>query len=338
METQKNKWLFYATGICSFFYGLAGLYWASGGKGFPYGDPEAASMGSFFPGAEAGPGGIIIAVSGLLGAVLAVAMAATLKPDKNLRILSVLAWTACALLTLVVPDIRLLRDFGYGLIGVFQTLDFISLNQFYCFASGILWGLSALSYSKRARRAISVPQLAVESAQLTAKWKKRGEWAVCLAILASLPWPLIRLSWFAGYPLGIGQEVWDQMNSSVNGTDPGFIKYLFGSLPLLGSLLTLGLVRRWGEIIPRWIPFAGGKPVPPALAIVPGALVALILTMAGSRMFGHYVPDMLQGGFDTTNWAVSLPVFFFLPWGVFLGIATLAYYYRRAIPAAATRR
>ena len=46
-------------------------------------------------------------------------------------------------------------------------------------------------------------------------------------------------------------------------------------------LLTLGLVQRWGEVFPRWIPFLAGKRVPPALAIVPASLVSILVTTAG---------------------------------------------------------
>ncbi len=51
------------------------------------------------------------------------------------------------------------------------------------------------------------------------------------------------------------------------------------TLLLLGlATLTLGLVRRWGEVTPRWMPFVGGKRVPPLAAIVPAAIGALALT------------------------------------------------------------
>ena len=48
-----------------------------------------------------------------------------------------------------------------------------------------------------------------------------------------------------------------------------------------GALLTLGLVQRWGEVYPRWIPYLRGKPVRPRTAIVPASLVAILITSAG---------------------------------------------------------
>jgi hypothetical protein len=48
-----------------------------------------------------------------------------------------------------------------------------------------------------------------------------------------------------------------------------------------GAILTLGLVQRWGEVFPRWIPFLSGKRVPIWLAVIPASLVAVIVTNAG---------------------------------------------------------
>ncbi|ONF64769.1 hypothetical protein [Amycolatopsis keratiniphila] len=44
------------------------------------------------------------------------------------------------------------------------------------------------------------------------------------------------------------------------------------------ALLAIGLVRGWGEVVPRWIPFLGGKAVRPMAAVVPAVIGGLILT------------------------------------------------------------
>jgi len=44
------------------------------------------------------------------------------------------------------------------------------------------------------------------------------------------------------------------------------------------AILPIGLVRGWGEVVPRWIPFLGGKPVRPRAAVVPAVVGGLILT------------------------------------------------------------
>ena len=44
------------------------------------------------------------------------------------------------------------------------------------------------------------------------------------------------------------------------------------------ALLTLGLVKPWGEVVPRWVPALGGRRVPPAAAVVPAAIGGILLT------------------------------------------------------------
>ena len=153
-----------------------------------------------------------------------------------------------------------------------------------------------------------------------ARW---GRWAVYAAIAASLPWAVIRLCWFAGIPLGLDHPF------SWGAADPGPVKYVFASLPIGGALLTLGLIQRWGEVFPRWLPLVGGRRVPPALATVPATFVGLAVTSAGTKLFARVAAELISGRFDYANWGTHLPAFFFLPWGVSLGLATLAYHVRR---------
>ncbi|MFD3873081.1 hypothetical protein [Streptomyces sp. NPDC058623] len=43
------------------------------------------------------------------------------------------------------------------------------------------------------------------------------------------------------------------------------------------ALLTLGPVQPWGEVVPRWIPLIGGRPVRPLAAVIPALLGAAAL-------------------------------------------------------------
>src|SRR5690349_19230098 len=53
--------------------------------------------------------------------------------------------------------------------------------------------------------------------------------------------------------------------------------YLLGLFALSETLglLTLGLVKPWGEVVPRWVPLLGGRRIPPLVAVVPATLGAL---------------------------------------------------------------
>ncbi|MEV3922589.1 hypothetical protein [Actinomadura coerulea] len=52
-------------------------------------------------------------------------------------------------------------------------------------------------------------------------------------------------------------------------------------MPQAAAFLTLGLVRPWGQTQPRWLPFLGGRRLPPLAATIPAALggtAAAVLT------------------------------------------------------------
>jgi hypothetical protein len=101
-----------------------------------------------------------------------------------------------------------------------------------------------------------------------------------------------------------------------------------------GAILTLGLVQRWGEVFPRWIPFVGGKRVPIPFAVFPASLVAVLVTTAGLMfvrltLTGRLGAILGEGVLSAENWAALAPELLWPLWGGALGAATLAYYYRR---------
>jgi hypothetical protein len=106
-----------------------------------------------------------------------------------------------------------------------------------------------------------------------------------------------------------------------------------------GAILTLGLIQRWGEVFPRWMPFVGGKRVPIPLAVVPALVVSVlvvsVLVTAAGLMF---VRLTLTCGLDAIfgegilggrNWMTLAPELVWPLWGGALAAASLAYYYRR---------
>ncbi|WP_234335685.1 hypothetical protein [Streptomyces rimosus] len=96
------------------------------------------------------------------------------------------------------------------------------------------------------------------------------------------------------------------------------------------GLLTLGLIQPWGEVVPRWIPLLGGRPVRPLAAVVPAMLGAL----AAMGVVYYFFLSILFGGFppghtvteEAVLTACYLPL---LAWGPLLGLVTYAYYRRR---------
>ncbi|MFC3499757.1 hypothetical protein ACFOOK_01910 [Micromonospora krabiensis] len=66
------------------------------------------------------------------------------------------------------------------------------------------------------------------------------------------------------------------------------------TLSLVLALSTLGLVHRWGEQVPRWVPLLGGRPIPPGpvviLAAAGGALLVTISAYVVLNLTFQVVP------------------------------------------------
>jgi hypothetical protein len=94
-------------------------------------------------------------------------------------------------------------------------------------------------------------------------WAKVAAWAVPLTTVPSIIWPMGSL--LGGLVsgdnpcFGPGTPIWEQL-------------YLLAVLPAaqLGlALLTVGLIRPWGEVFPRWLSALGGRRVAVAFAVAP---------------------------------------------------------------------
>jgi hypothetical protein len=96
------------------------------------------------------------------------------------------------------------------------------------------------------------------------------------------------------------------------------------------ALLTLGLVKPWGEVVPRWVPGLRGRRVPPVAAVVPAAIGGILLTM----IWAFALSGVLTGRLDEitgTGWRV-LMIACYLPtllWGPLLLWVTWQYHWRR---------
>jgi hypothetical protein len=58
------------------------------------------------------------------------------------------------------------------------------------------------------------------------------------------------------------------------------------------ALLTLGLVRPWGEVVPRWVPGVGGRPVPVRAATIPASIGATIVAALTVYQLLHQMFDI----------------------------------------------
>jgi hypothetical protein len=105
------------------------------------------------------------------------------------------------------------------------------------------------------------------------------------------------------------------------------------NVALVGALLMLGLVQRWGEVFPRWMIGLAGRRVPIALAVVPAAIMSVLLIVGGILIMSGYKQMAVAAEATGENiWIVAGPAFLLPVWGAPLAVATLGYYYRRRGP------
>lgn len=155
------------------------------------------------------------------------------------------------------------------------------------------------------------------------RWVLRHRVALTVVAAASaLPYALLRLTWLTPWPQ-LGGEAAADPSTRLWGL-------VLSSGAWCGALLTMGLVRPWGEVFPRWFPVIGGRRVPVAVAAVPGFAVAGLLCCAAVPMalMGLSAP----GGASLLLVVESLIAFPCWLWGPSLGLAVWGYVeHRRAI-------
>ncbi|WP_460664106.1 hypothetical protein [Kribbella swartbergensis] len=162
-------------------------------------------------------------------------------------------------------------------------------------------------------------------------------WAYRLAHaipLMTLPSGLWRLGLVAGSSMGILDDAGQP--AYLVGTGEKIYVVFLSLFSEAVAMIAFGLVKPWGEVAPRWIPFIGGRRVNPYAAIVPAILGALSLIAIWTYGFrdvfsGDFIP------FANTGWA-ALMIACYAPlhlWGPALLVLTWAYYRRRVSAPAA---
>lgn len=160
------------------------------------------------------------------------------------------------------------------------------------------------------------------------RWARR---AATVAALTTFPSALWRTAMALGVPVGVSDEI-----RRARYGFPGWgTAYLLGLTILLVtlSLLTLGLVHRWGEVVPRWVPAIGGRTVPPLAAVVPAGVGAAALTVLWASVFSNVRAICDLYGLDGAAQAVMLACYSpLLLWGPLLGAVTASCARRRVVP------
>lgn len=199
--------------------------------------------------------------------------------------------------------------------------------QYLALGGAVLLAWATVLFRRRASGACAVCGRAVDHAEphwrtpaRAAVWGRR--WAIVAAVIPAL-YAATRLAWVAGYPFGMQADDYDAMVAD------GMLAAAFGlaAFALVGSVLTLGLFQRWGEVFPRWMVGLAGRRVPVMLAVVPATLVAVAVVPASITLLA-IGPDQLRAE-AAESWGALAPMLLWPLWGPALGAATYAYHLRR---------
>lgn len=324
----------YLAAVWSLLYGGLASGWAVGVPGWPRAPFER--VGTDMPPALASvlPPHLLVAMA-LVGAGAGIAMANGWGRSVIRRTLLGAAWLTAAGLAFAFTTERVLILVGYApiyLIGApfgwppdnfFDHVTWPVVHEAICLVGAGLWALTAVWYRRRTAGVLHGDGTVAGSHHARAHLLRDGV-AVAVAVAVPALYALTRYAWLLGVPLGISEEfLREGQQTGMWVTGAGLATFA-----MVGAVLTLGLVMRWGEVLPDWIPLVGGRRVPTALATVPATVVSVLLTGAGLALWRQYLADPIV--LDGVMWGAHAPTMLLPVWGVALGVATLAYRRRRS--------
>lgn len=349
---KRRRWTLLALSWAVIYLGM-GVAWALGAPLYPYGrhwDPSPVAV-SLMDAVNA-PAGTAIIIIAVFAALLALAW--LLKSEARTGMAKVGSGAAlvfCLGLVLVgdyrplmvvarVPVFLISRVFfgsAEGQVGFGEFLAAMfsvpALHGFWQLGGVLLVLMAVAEYWRRVRRGCEhcgrPPELPWWETRFGAqRW---GLFAAIIAAICPLPYALTRYLLVFGVPTdGISREQIEQANLDA----PGI--WIFGAglatFGVLGSVLTLGLVQRWGERWPFWVPALRGRAIHPLVAVIPAGFVSL-LWPGSSLMFVRVNAQkaFAEGGATADNLIhlVLSPMNLWIFWGFALAGATVAYWLRR---------
>ncbi|PSK66387.1 hypothetical protein B0E53_01636 [Micromonospora sp. MH33] len=229
-------------------------------------------------------------------------------------------WAGVAWLILVAPGNVVMRL----VFGMFD--DPLLVRQVLFAALGLIVALVTGYYGLRTstRRPDARPDGTIRPA----RWVTAVTWAAATVPLLGFAVP--HLLWALGVPFGITGSKAKAIDAASSASVVFWGLLVAG--PMAGGLLTLGLIRPWGQVVPSWVPRAAGRRVPRWLPVVPPAVVGMLVGQYGAMMSGclalgftrRCAPDGGTEALDS-NWALSATYPVFLLWGGFLLAAVVGY-------------
>ncbi|GAB3247999.1 hypothetical protein GCM10027562_06230 [Arthrobacter pigmenti] len=330
------------TAVAAFGYAAAVVVLLLSGGQLPFAVP-AASPGNISPGGL--PTGMLtylLPVSAVIGGWLAAAIHARKRPPRFLAAAATAfggAYTAVVLLFMV--DSQILSVAGYIPFLLFkaifdpaalQDLDVqwaVLGHQLVLIAGIVLWLLTAATAVRKAKAACVLCGRNDDGGRGWFSAAGAARWSTPVTVAAAIipaAYAVVRFAWAVGIPLGIEDAFLRKMQE----TGATYSALGLASMALLGAVLTLGLIQKWGSAFPKWVPVVGGRQVPVLLAVIPAVFVSIIVVAAGVELIETAVSGMTGGvPFDWNNWGTLAPAFLWPLWGPLLAASALAYYLKR---------
>jgi len=240
--------------------------------------------------------------------------------------------------------LSLLTGAEFGQTYLESLTQWATIHQLLCLVGGFLWLAATVSFGRRSAGAClhcgrrEGPE-GWRRPDQAARW---GRIAVYVAMVAPVFYVLTRYAWALGFPLGMSEEALRRGQESGTWTSGLFL----ATFMLVGPVLMLGLVQRWGEAFPRWMIGLAGRRVPIALAVAPASLISVLLIVGGIGIWcglGQMVAYSAAAGAEGIGLIGEIafqvgPTLLFPVWGIALAVATLGYYYRRRGPCSVCGR
>ncbi|NUS74078.1 MAG: hypothetical protein HOQ05_11815 [Corynebacteriales bacterium] len=151
------------------------------------------------------------------------------------------------------------------------------------------------------------------------RWANRCAHAVPLLTLPSGLWRIALICGFSGWNIA-GMELSEK-----------FTIFALSIISECAALLTLGLVRPWGQTVPQWLPKIGGMRIPIWAVVIPASLGALAITCIWIFALFHLggLANIEQAPTGVALWVMCACYAPLLAWGPLLAAVTVAYYLAR---------
>jgi hypothetical protein len=167
------------------------------------------------------------------------------------------------------------------------------------------------------------------------RWARLAAYAIPFTVLPSSLWRIAVYTVHA--PIADGPT---KAPSGLPGISLELYVVLLSIVSELAAFAAVGLIARWGEVVPSWVPVLGGRSVPVRAGAVAGALGAAFLTMLWTWVAVHFAlgqridgnPLLGDGPLNLHDWRGLLAVAAYMPlllWGPLLAAVAFAYHKRR---------